>query len=815
MDTEGTEGGTGPSQINVRLFVAARVAEIATLTTKIANTRDPRISKGFSFQHVAKHMRRRAVSHQPKRLPTRLRAGHLSQVKKSSGSVKKVNKPSRFHRKRPEVSILEYNYRQLRSPDKPRWLESHVWHAKRFHMIPLWGMMIPRAPTSKSFKALYNASNNNAIMQDLSYLRCLMLTGNSKSEVLSGISKLITTDYNPSDIRRGELLSGRELVGVVTSVADNTPSKYLGSIRYQLVTPTLEGGEFKLILWCHPIMQSELIDELRSVYNMEDEEEDEDSSGKVTGMEHDLNQDETKFLWKLINSRKWLNEETGVVMKDMSEFYNRIRITGPKSLAILKEIIEISHQPNAHPQSKENQEKIWNSLETVTAAPNNMTLVLDVVDPRLKLQKVRRGVRFSSKTASGEPALSSTSSMGADSVWSEGAIRCMLRTKMSDKDVSERRRKNLIPGTSIADDMTPNVVSLSLVFRTDQNAGNTGIDIIVPVGWMMPIWISMNFCAVRAYGLEFEEYLTFEMESFNGFTSSTYLPPDISTFSASNSSHHDAKKAKYFSYAPDKRSNLIKLGCAFPFSVDWERFLKFTFNLGIDAAVDVKIVRKREDLLELSNYFFSKRKKRETVELNIADTFLVPVKLYLVNGCVSDGGCICLPTEEDYGSVGSVRWRDTVNVHQDPLEDIHEAKRHDLRNKHQKKLAKLAKKRKSARKASRFADDNDKLSFETRLKELDSQVSVEAYNNQMNQLWVNENVEEVLAKQTREVMGFVSYSHFSYKFGQSAALGYVTLRQMKNVKFVKDQMLVLVRDWSRTLEYRWANLVPCLPSRYE
>lgn len=86
-------------------------------------------AKGFSFQHVSKHMRRRAVSHNPKRLPTRLRKSHLAQLRKScGGAVKKPKKPRRKHRKRSDGDILEYNRRQLVNP---MWLESHIWHAKR------------------------------------------------------------------------------------------------------------------------------------------------------------------------------------------------------------------------------------------------------------------------------------------------------------------------------------------------------------------------------------------------------------------------------------------------------------------------------------------------------------------------------------------------------------------------------------------------------------------------------------------------------------------------------------------------------------
>jgi ribonuclease P/MRP protein subunit POP1 len=88
--------------------------------------------KGLAFQHVPKHMRRRAVSHNPKRLPKRLQAIHKSQMEKCSGqsSSKKPKKPSRKYRRRPSNLLQEYNRRQR----EHKWLETHIWHAKRYIM---------------------------------------------------------------------------------------------------------------------------------------------------------------------------------------------------------------------------------------------------------------------------------------------------------------------------------------------------------------------------------------------------------------------------------------------------------------------------------------------------------------------------------------------------------------------------------------------------------------------------------------------------------------------------------------------------------
>ena len=56
-----------------------------------------------------------------------------------SGDVAiKHKRPSRFHRRRPHNLMKEY----LRRQAKTRWLRTHLWHAKRFHMRKIFGYLI-------------------------------------------------------------------------------------------------------------------------------------------------------------------------------------------------------------------------------------------------------------------------------------------------------------------------------------------------------------------------------------------------------------------------------------------------------------------------------------------------------------------------------------------------------------------------------------------------------------------------------------------------------------------------------------------------
>lgn len=85
----------------------------------------------------------------------------------------------------------------IRRQRRIKWLDTHIWHAKRFafsgklqaivkvffynknrfHMIEKWGYKLPKQPCDKSFRACYRATTKHCLLQDLSYMRCIEISG--------------------------------------------------------------------------------------------------------------------------------------------------------------------------------------------------------------------------------------------------------------------------------------------------------------------------------------------------------------------------------------------------------------------------------------------------------------------------------------------------------------------------------------------------------------------------------------------------------------------------------------------------------------
>ncbi|VDN44076.1 unnamed protein product, partial [Gongylonema pulchrum] len=92
------------------------------------------VTKGprTAIQRLPRHMRRRAMSYNVRRLP---RAQRRFAKSATAASKHRKKAPSRFWRRRPRNLLLNYVRRQR----KQIWLETHIWHAKRFRMIEKWG----------------------------------------------------------------------------------------------------------------------------------------------------------------------------------------------------------------------------------------------------------------------------------------------------------------------------------------------------------------------------------------------------------------------------------------------------------------------------------------------------------------------------------------------------------------------------------------------------------------------------------------------------------------------------------------------------
>ena len=320
-----------PHELQVGRFLASRTEEVQLLCGEVARGAGQGM---LASQQVPRRMRRRAVSHNPKRLPRRLRAAHLSQRTKSGtepGAAPGLRRPSRRWRRRPGNLLAEYNRRQ-RGPGAAAWLETHIWHAKRFHMTRAWGHALPRTPTDKCWRQTYRGLVRGCVAWDCSYLQVVAARG-PRAALLATLNTLTDPSAGPGFSHGpGE---GR----VTVYIPGQCPGGAVGEVTYIWVPGSPEEAEQEVWLWCHPGHYTQFTQLLTEVMKLETVEE-EVSRSEVDSVDTTATRDQVgvaKLQRKLVPPRLMRGGVFTVTL--LENRVNRFSLRGPLSLTMLKHIL--------------------------------------------------------------------------------------------------------------------------------------------------------------------------------------------------------------------------------------------------------------------------------------------------------------------------------------------------------------------------------------------------------------------------------------------------------------------------------------------
>jgi len=241
-----------PSTIPVLQFAQARIAEIAELQRVVNSNTGLR----RAFQTLPKHLRRRAMSHNIHRIPARLRAQALREVLKSTKKALDEQPQVRRGRRMSRNLLAEW---ALRATLKG-WLETHLWHAKRFHMIELWGKRIGLAPTDKGQRAALRQAMHVTAIHDASYIRPLIVRGTT-AELLDSIRHICDAE---SATRVAQAMDGSREVEVMLYRSDRCPFDPLAPGRV-IWLPHVTDANAALCIWVHIAAISDITHELNSL----------------------------------------------------------------------------------------------------------------------------------------------------------------------------------------------------------------------------------------------------------------------------------------------------------------------------------------------------------------------------------------------------------------------------------------------------------------------------------------------------------------------------------------------------------------------
>ena len=197
IQTRAQSTNTTPNTLDVVDFAVARAYELRSLRSAVQNISGNR----RVYQQLSWHARRRTMSHSSRRMPIKLRRAHASQLAKQrpAGTSERPPGPlgkARVRKYRKKARFLAAT-RRLRSK-KSSCLETHLWHAKRFHMTTLGERKVADWCNDRGFRSCYRAATRASLLHDESYLTMLELHPSSKDV----LKQFLRRHLSPEDARR-------------------------------------------------------------------------------------------------------------------------------------------------------------------------------------------------------------------------------------------------------------------------------------------------------------------------------------------------------------------------------------------------------------------------------------------------------------------------------------------------------------------------------------------------------------------------------------------------------------------------------------
>jgi len=203
------------------------------------------------FQLLPKYKRRRAMSYNVHKIPKSIRASVESDVI-IANEAKQKNKPSG----RKNTAFRPHGTEQAaHRNEKSRWLETHLWHAKRFFIEDMWGYKIPTAPTMKSTRSIIKLTKEGSVIRDISY-HCIISVRGEKSHLEAFIASMIKPDsYIESDLKT--------LFHVDIHHPMQFPCSPIGPVDMFWVS------ESQLWIITHPLLKNEVVESFSKSFEVE------------------------------------------------------------------------------------------------------------------------------------------------------------------------------------------------------------------------------------------------------------------------------------------------------------------------------------------------------------------------------------------------------------------------------------------------------------------------------------------------------------------------------------------------------------------
>lgn len=194
--------------------------------------------------------------------------------------------------------------------------------------------------------------------------------------------------------------------------------------------------------------------------------------------------------------------------------------------------------------------------------------------------------------------------------------------------------------------------------------------------------------------------------------------------------------------------------------------------------------------------------------IDLPTNCLIPITITMdTRGTLENNSLICMPKPSDLKrDIRKKRNFDCAPVYEEPLQDDkNEVERKALRSNHLKLLKRLRRRRVRVKRRKQETSDRRVLIAKPGTAKL-----IREQMNKMRELWLPEKPSSVRNQCSREVLGFVTFTNFSFIEAKVTGTGYVALNSLPNLirscsKGKSRNVRVLVRS-TNSRQYRLAKV---------
>ena len=376
---------------------------------------------------------------------------------------------------------------ELGAEHDARWLETHVWHAKRMHMALRWGRRLALRPSDKGERALLRAATHLCAARDTSH--CVWLRLDGPGDALAAALRRVThAQASPTPLLASVRTGARAAHGVKLYAPDCYPRRLVAPVSALWTPSSASGNADDLTLWL--IVHAAAADDALAAMQ-----------AAVDGVP----------------------ARVSALRDELLHF----EVRGPRAAAMLDAVLQplsLVHEPDSVQVRQRDEWREWRAQRSVGSLPDGAVLPLCCVDPRIAWPPRRtvdgaaRERQMARERANPRRAVSAVPrELLRSPLWNDSERRA-YREQMDSQHQINRVRSGMTDAepSSLRAPMLPAVL---IVHREEvpspaqfrgTHAGLGGFDLVLPRGAGAGVWKSLVFAGARAIGLENDRAITNE-----------------------------------------------------------------------------------------------------------------------------------------------------------------------------------------------------------------------------------------------------------------------------------------------------------------